>query len=277
MGVKSGCQALVITTGTFLNGLIHVGPDQRPAGRAGEPPSQALAESMKSFGFCWGRLKTGTPPRLGPGLRSISTRASDEVCSTWNTETRSRFRSRSTTDRTLVNRISCWLLHTTTRSMSWCGATSRSRPCSTGKSSGIGPRYCPSLEDKVMRFPDRERHQLFLEPEGVAAREIYLNGYSMSLPADVQERAVHALPGLESATLLRPGYAIEYDFIQPTELSSSLRRTACPGCFSPVRSTEPLDTKRPLARDWSPASMPREAPRACRPWSCGAIRPISAS
>jgi tRNA uridine 5-carboxymethylaminomethyl modification enzyme len=127
--------------------------------------------------------------------------------------------------------ISCWLLHTTSEVHDLVRQHIGQSPLFNGQIQGVGPRYCPSLEDKVMRFPDRERHQLFLEPEGVGVREIYLNGYSMSLPADLQERLVNKLPGLEQAKLLRPGYAIEYDFIQPTELSSALEAHRLPGLF----------------------------------------------
>jgi tRNA uridine 5-carboxymethylaminomethyl modification enzyme len=210
--------------------LIHIGPDRRPAGRAGEPPSQALAESLKSFGFHCGRLKTGTPPRLdrasidfeggqARGVFHVEHGDEDPVPFSFSTSALP------------PNQISCWLLHTTAEVHQLVRQHIADSPLFNGQIQGIGPRYCPSLEDKVMRFPDRERHQLFLEPEGIDVREIYLNGYSMSLPVDVQERAVRMLPGLESATLLRPGYAIEYDFIQPTELSSSLETHRVPGLF----------------------------------------------
>lgn len=229
-GCEVRCSALVVTTGTFLNGLIHVGPEQRPAGRAGEPPSHDLAESLKSFGFRWGRLKTGTPPRLDRD--SIDFRSGERrgvfhvehgddlpVPFSFSTDTRP------------TNKVACWLLHTTPQVHDIVRRSIGLSPLYNGQIQGIGPRYCPSLEDKVMRFPGRERHQLYLEPEGVDAREIYLNGFSMSLPGEVQGEAVRALPGLEDARLLRPGYAIEYDFIQPTELSSSLETHRLPGLF----------------------------------------------
>ena len=229
-GRRIGCRALVITTGTFLNGVIHVGPDQRAAGRAGEPPSQDLASSLKSFGFRWGRLKTGTPPRLD---RESIDFAGGEERSVFHVEHGDEHPVpfSFSTDRALTNQISCWLLHTNAEVHGLVRQNIAQSPLFNGQIQGVGPRYCPSLEDKVMRFPDRERHQLFLEPEGVGAREIYLNGYSMSLPADLQERLVNALPGLEEAKLLRPGYAIEYDFIQPTELSSALEAHRLPGLF----------------------------------------------
>jgi tRNA uridine 5-carboxymethylaminomethyl modification enzyme len=223
-GGRYSCRSLVVTTGTFLNGLVHVGPDQRPAGRAGEPPSHALAESLKSFGFRWGRLKTGTPPRLD--RRSIDfTRFAEErgddpaVPFSFLTDAIDR------------PQIACHLLHTTDRVHALVRRHIDKSPLFNGQITGIGPRYCPSLEDKVMRFPERERHQIFLEPEGQDVDEIYVNGFSMSLPAGVQAELVHALPGLEDAVMLRPGYAVEYDFIQPTELQPTLEAQRVPGLF----------------------------------------------
>jgi tRNA uridine 5-carboxymethylaminomethyl modification enzyme len=218
------CDALVVTTGTFLNGLVHVGRDQKPAGRAGEPPSRDLAESLKAFGFSWGRLKTGTPPRLHK--RSIDfSRFSEELGD--DPPVAFSFLS-GAIDRP---QIACHLVHTTERVHALVREHIAESPLFNGQISGIGPRYCPSLEDKVMRFPHRERHQIFLEPEGIEADEIYVNGYSMSLPADVQAKIVHALPGLEDAEIMRPGYAVEYDFIQPTELDSTLQTHRVPGLF----------------------------------------------
>ena len=223
-GRAYGCSALIVTTGTFLNGLVHVGPDQRPAGRAGEPPSHALAESLKGFGFTCGRLKTGTPPRLS--------RASIDF---------SRFQQERgdeppvpfsfLTDRIERNQVTCQVLYTTDRVHDLVRDHIALSPLFNGQIKGIGPRYCPSLEDKVMRFPHRERHQIFLEPEGLDVDEIYVNGFSMSLPAEVQSKLVHALPGLEDAVMLRPGYAVEYDFIQPTELRPTLETRRVAGLF----------------------------------------------
>jgi tRNA uridine 5-carboxymethylaminomethyl modification enzyme len=218
------CAALVVTTGTFLNGLVHVGRDRKPAGRAGEPASRDLAESLKSYGFSWGRLKTGTPPRLH--RRSIDF---------------SRFTEERGDDPPVPfsflsgaiarPQIACHAVHTTERVHALVREYIAESPLFNGQISGIGPRYCPSLEDKVMRFPHRERHLIFLEPEGIEADEIYVNGYSMSLPADVQTKIVHALPGLEDAEIIRPGYAVEYDFIQPTELDTGLQTRRVPGLF----------------------------------------------
>lgn len=219
-----GCRALVVTTGTFLNGLVHIGDVQRPAGRAGEPPTHHLAESLRGFGFEMGRLKTGTPPRLDRKSidfsRFIEDRGDDPPVPF----------SYETTAIT-TPQIVCHIIHTTAEVHDVVRGHIHQSPLYNGQITGVGPRYCPSLEDKIMRFPDKERHQIFLEPEGRDVDEIYVNGMSMSLPASVQEAVVHAMPGLEDAVLLRHAYAVEYDFIQPTELSLSLEAKRVPGLF----------------------------------------------
>ncbi len=218
------CDSLIVTTGTFLNGLVHVGPDQRPSGRAGEPPSHALAESLKGFGFTWGRLKTGTPPRLSRKSLDFSRfeqERGDDPAVPFS----------FLTDRIDRDQITCQVLYTTDKVHDLVRECIGLSPLFNGQIRGIGPRYCPSLEDKVMRFPHRERHQIFLEPEGLDVDEIYVNGFSMSLPAEIQLRLVHALPGLEDAVMLRPGYAVEYDFIQPTELRPTLETRRVSGLF----------------------------------------------
>jgi tRNA uridine 5-carboxymethylaminomethyl modification enzyme len=229
-GRSFSCRALVVTTGTFLNGLIHVGRERRPAGRAGEPPSTDLANSLKSLSLRWGRLKTGTPPRLSrlsidfsgaTNAGMFHVEHGDEPTEPFSFIAERRPR----------NQIVCHLLHTTEEVHALVRTSIGDSPLFNGQIAGVGPRYCPSLEDKVMRFPHRERHQLFLEPEGLDVDEIYVNGFSMSLPEDLQERMVHALPGLEHATMIRPGYAVEYDFIQPTELRRSLEVQRLPGLF----------------------------------------------
>jgi tRNA uridine 5-carboxymethylaminomethyl modification enzyme len=223
-GRQISCPSLVVTTGTFLNGLIHVGLEQRPAGRFGEPPSTDLAHSLKSFGFKWGRLKTGTPPRLD--RRSIEF-SRFEVQSGDQPPTPFSF----TTNEINREQTVCHVLYTTDRVHDLVRTNISQSPLFNGQISGIGPRYCPSLEDKVMRFPEKERHQIFLEPEGTDVNEIYVNGYSMSLPAELQHDLVRALPGLEEAVMLRPGYAVEYDFIQPTELRSTLETHRVSGLY----------------------------------------------
>ncbi len=229
-GSEIQCASLIITTGTFLNGLVHIGREQRPAGRADEPPSRDLAESVKSFGFEWGRLKTGTPPRLS--RRSINW---DQAVARGvfhvehGDDPTSPFSYVAT--RTPRNQVVCHLVHTTDRVHQLVRGNIGESPLFNGQIAGIGPRYCPSLEDKVMRFPDRERHQIFLEPEGLDVDETYVNGLSMCLPREIQEAVVRALPGLEDAVMLRPGYAVEYDFIQPTELRTTLETHRVAGLF----------------------------------------------
>ncbi len=223
-GDRLACKAVVVTTGTFLNGLIHIGPETRSAGRAGEPASHELAESLKALGFRWGRLKTGTPPRLD--RRSIDFGRFEPAPGDPEPVPFSFL-----TDAINRPQILCHLLHTTARVRDIVRANIGRSPLYNGQISGIGPRYCPSLEDKIMRFPDRERHQIFLEPEGIGVDETYLNGYSMSLPRDVQEELVRALPGLEDAVMLRPGYAVEYDFVQPTELQPTFETKRVGGLF----------------------------------------------
>jgi tRNA uridine 5-carboxymethylaminomethyl modification enzyme len=223
-GASFSCGALVVTTGTFLNGLIHVGPEQRSAGRADEPATCLLSESLKSLGLQWGRLKTGTPPRLDRASIDFSrfqAEGGDEPPVPFSYLTGSIER----------RQISCHLLHTNDRVRELVREHIDCSPLYNGQIKGIGPRYCPSLEDKIMRFPDKESHQIFLEPEGADVPEIYVNGFSMSLPREVQEKLVHALPGLGEAVMLRPGYAIEYDFVQPTELRRTLETQRIDGLF----------------------------------------------
>jgi tRNA uridine 5-carboxymethylaminomethyl modification enzyme len=224
------CDALVVTTGTFLNGLVHVGPEQRPAGRHGEPPSRELSDSIRAFGFEMGRLKTGTPPRLhrksidfaGCVRAGVFAEEPGDNCPVPFS---------FDTIKPLRNQVRCWLIHTNDRVRDLVRSNIAKSPLYNGQIQGIGPRYCPSLEDKIMRFPDRERHQIYLEPEGLDVDEIYVNGFSMSLPREVQQELVRALPGLRDAVMLRPGYAVEYDFVQPTELKSTLETHRVQGLF----------------------------------------------
>jgi tRNA uridine 5-carboxymethylaminomethyl modification enzyme len=229
-GQRLESQAVVVTTGTFLNGLIHEGPEQRPAGRHGEPPSVGLAESIRGLGFEVGRLKTGTPPRLDRASIDFQRQVEAGAFIEEPGDPHPTPFSYCTTG-PLTNHISCWLLHTNERVRDLVRDNIDKSPLYNGQIQGTGPRYCPSLEDKIMRFPDRERHQIYLEPEGVDAREIYVNGLSMSLPRSVQESLVHALPGLDDAVMLRPGYAIEYDFVQPTELTACLEAHRVGGLY----------------------------------------------
>ena len=224
------CGALVVTTGTFLNGLIHVGPEQRPAGRHGEPPSEELSESIRSFGVDMGRLKTGTPPRLDRRSIDFDARVDEGVFAEERGD-QVPVPFSFDTARPLCNQIRCWLIHTNDRIRDLVRRHIGQSPLFNGQIKGIGPRYCPSLEDKIMRFPDRERHQVYLEPEGLDVDEIYVNGFSMSLPREIQLELVRALPGLDDAVMLRPGYAVEYDFVQPTELKATLETHRVRGLF----------------------------------------------
>ena len=221
---RFSCRALIVTTGTFLNGLIHIGPETLSAGRHGEPASRDLAESLKSLGLRWGRLKPGTPPRLD--RRSIDF---DQFEKAPGDDPPTPFSF--LTDGLDQPQILCHALHTTDKIHSLVRSHIEESPLYNGKIKGIGPRYCPSLEDKVMRFPERERHHIFLEPEGLDVDEIYVNGFSMSLPREVQADIVHAVPGLEDAVMMRPGYAVEYDFVQPTELHPTLETKKIGGLF----------------------------------------------
>jgi tRNA uridine 5-carboxymethylaminomethyl modification enzyme len=229
-GETVSARACVVTTGTFLNGLIHIGPETTPAGRYGENASVGLAGSIRSLGFRMGRLKTGTPPRLD--RRSID--FDDAVARgdfTQEPGDADPVPLSFMTGRISRPQVMCWQVHTTAAVHEIVLANIHQSPLFNGQIQGIGPRYCPSLEDKVMKFPHRERHHVFLEPEGVDVDEIYLNGFSMSLPREVQEALVRAMPGLRDAVMLRPAYAVEYDFVQPTELRPTLETKRAPRLF----------------------------------------------
>ncbi|MGB9145163.1 MAG: tRNA uridine-5-carboxymethylaminomethyl(34) synthesis enzyme MnmG, partial [Acidobacteriaceae bacterium] len=208
--------ATVITTGTFLNGLIHCGEEHYPAGRSGEPPSVLLGEALKRLDLRGCRLKTGTPPRLD-GRTIDWSRFAEQPGDAEPTPF--SFRTRSLPQR----QVSCHIAFTTPETLRLIRENVHRSPMYSGQIQGIGPRYCPSIEDKVVKFPDKEQHQFFLEPEGINTHEVYVNGMSTSLPMEVQSHIVRSIPGLENAEMLRPGYAIEYDAIDPTELDRSLR------------------------------------------------------
>jgi tRNA uridine 5-carboxymethylaminomethyl modification enzyme len=207
--------AVVITTGTFLNGLIHCGEERYPAGRSGEPPSVLLGEALKRLGLRGCRLKTGTPPRLDG--RSIDwSRFAEQPGDVDPTPFSFR------TVELPQKQISCHIAYTTPETLRIIRENVSRSPMYSGQITAVGPRYCPSIEDKVVRFPDKEQHQFFLEPEGLDTNEVYVNGMSTSLPMEVQWEVVRSIPGLENAEMLRPGYAIEYDAIDATELDRSL-------------------------------------------------------
>ncbi|MCG3192981.1 MAG: tRNA uridine 5-carboxymethylaminomethyl modification enzyme MnmG [Thermoanaerobaculia bacterium] len=221
------CRAAVVTSGTFLRGLIHVGEERHQAGRWGEPPATTLSESLGSLGLRLGRMKTGTPPRL---LRASLSTGRMEVASGDPAPVPFSFRSRQESFPGLPQ-MDCWLTHTSAEVHDLIRENLHHSPLYSGRITGRGPRYCPSIEDKVVRFPEKERHQIFVEPEGLDTDWMYLNGLSMSLPAFLQERIVRAIPGLEDSVMLRPAYAVEYDMVWPEQLGDTLEVRGIPGLF----------------------------------------------
>ena len=223
-GRQLSAQAVVVTTGTFLNGLAHVGETKYACGRNGEAPSNYLGNQLRQLGLQWTRLKTGTPPRLD--ARTID----------W-----SRFEPQPgdkqptpfsfLTEKIEREQIQCYLTYTTEKTHRILQEAVPRSPLYSGQIEGVGPRYCPSIEDKVVKFPEKQRHQLFLEPEGLDTHEIYINGMSTSMPLDVQMAMLASIPGLEDAEMIRPGYAIEYDAIDPRELNHALELKNIKGLF----------------------------------------------
>jgi tRNA uridine 5-carboxymethylaminomethyl modification enzyme len=216
--------ATIITTGTFLNGLIHCGEERYPAGRSGEPASVLLGEALRALGLRTCRLKTGTPPRLDG--RTIRWDTFEEQPGDAD-PTPFSFRTR----KIVQPQISCHIAHTTPETLRLIRENVHRSAMYSGQIEGIGPRYCPSIEDKVVKFPDKTQHQFFLEPEGLNTHEVYVNGMSTSLPMEVQWQIVRSIPGLEEAEMLRPGYAIEYDSVDATELDRTLRVKSMEGLY----------------------------------------------
>jgi tRNA uridine 5-carboxymethylaminomethyl modification enzyme len=217
-------KALVLSPGTFLNGLIHIGLEHFPSGRMGDPPSIGLSESLKHLGFRMGRLKTGTTPRLNGKTIDFS-----QLTPQYGDTPPLPFSF--TTEKIDVEQVPCYMTYTNLTTHEIIKSGLNRSPLYCGIIKGIGPRYCPSIEDKVVRFPDKKRHQIFLEPDGRHTNEIYPNGIPTSLPLDIQVRMLRSIQGLEHAEILRPGYAIEYDFVDPTELKPSLETKKIRGLF----------------------------------------------
>jgi tRNA uridine 5-carboxymethylaminomethyl modification enzyme len=215
---------LIITPGTFLNGLIHLGDAQYPGGRSGEVSAPRLSQALRDRGFRLGRMKTGTPPRVhrrSIDFSRLAVQHGDDP-----PEPFSHF-----TERITLEQTPCWLTHTTEATHRVIGANLHRSPLYSGRIRGVGPRYCPSVEDKVQKFPDKPSHHVFVEPEGLQTDEMYLNGLSTSLPEEVQAEFLATVPGLEDAEILRPGYAVEYDFVFPDQLHPHLETKAVRGLF----------------------------------------------
>lgn len=223
-GRRIACPSVVLTTGTFLNGLIHCGAETRPAGRDGDAPSIPLAATLRRLGLALGRLKTGTPPRLDGrtiDFSALTRQSGDDEPEPFSFLTRA-----ITTPQT-----DCFITQTTPAGHKIIADNIGLSPVYSGAIGGRGPRYCPSIEDKIVRFAERDSHQIFLEPEGLDDPTIYPNGISTALPADVQDRFLRTVPGLENVRVIKPGYAIEYDYIDPRELTQVLETKAVPGLF----------------------------------------------
>ncbi|MBK6750100.1 MAG: tRNA uridine-5-carboxymethylaminomethyl(34) synthesis enzyme MnmG [Acidobacteria bacterium] len=221
---RFGAKSVVVATGTFLNGTIHTGEKTFSAGRAGEPASIELADSLKRLGFPVGRLKTGTPPRLDG--RTIDWDAFEAQPPDENPVAFS-----FATEKIEQDQIQCFIGYTSDRVHDAIGGNLHRSPLYSGKITGVGPRYCPSIEDKVVKFGEKDRHQLFLEPEGRNTNEVYLNGFSTSLPSDLQLELLRMIDGFENVQIIRPGYAIEYDFVDPREMRPTMESTRMDGLF----------------------------------------------
>lgn len=223
-GREFHAQAVILATGTFLNGLIHVGTETFPGGRDSEPPAIGISDSLRKLGFNLGRLKTGTPPRIHAksiDYSRVSTQPGDRIPQPFS----------FSTERIDREQIPCYITYTNPTTHEIIRSNLDRAPLYTGQIKSVGPRYCPSIETKIVRFADKDRHQIFLEPEGRDDETIYCNGISTSIPRDVQDAMVHSIEGLEKARILRYGYAIEYDYAPPTQLLPSLETKLVPGLF----------------------------------------------
>ena len=225
MGMRFHAKTVVLTTGTFLNGLIHIGRQNFGGGRMGEHASRGISEQLADFGFITGRMKTGTPPRIDG--RSLNYHRMEEQA---GDENPSKF-SFSNTTKPLTTQRSCHITYTNENVHEVLRTGFKDSPMYNGSIQGLGPRYCPSIEDKINRFAERDRHQIFVEPEGWNTIEVYVNGFSTSLPEPIQTKALRLIPGFEDAKIFRPGYAIEYDFFQPTQLKHTLETKNIAGLY----------------------------------------------
>ena len=225
MGVTFHARAVVLTAGTFLAGKIHIGLENYAGGRAGDPAAQRLSGCLKDLNLPQGRLKTGTPPRIDGrsiDFSQLKEQPGDNPAPVFSVRGNRDMHPRQ---------ISCWITHTNQHTHDIIRGGFTRSPLFTGKIEGVGPRYCPSIEDKINRFADKDSHQIFLEPEGLTTHEFYPNGISTSLPFDIQSQLVHSMPGLQNAHILRPGYAIEYDYFDPRNLKASLETKTIAGLF----------------------------------------------
>lgn len=223
-GRSLSAEAVIITSGTFLNGLAHIGEQTIHCGRNGEAPSDLLGDQLRTFGLPWKRLKTGTPPRLDGRTidwTRFQPQHGDAIPTPFS----------FITNEIPQKQVPCYIAYTSAETHSILRDSVARSPLYSGQIEGIGPRYCPSIEDKIVKFPDKDRHQLFLEPEGLDTYEVYVNGMSTSMPIDVQTRMIASVEGLEDAEMIRPGYAIEYDAIDPRELNHTLEVKSIPGLF----------------------------------------------
>ena len=221
-----GTKAVIIAPGTFLNGLIHIGLEHFPAGRMGDPPSNRLAENLKELDFELGRFKTGTCARLDGRTIDYS-----RLEIQWGDFPPPLFSFKNNGKRPSLPQVPCFITYTTEKTHEIIRNALDRSPLFTGKIKGRGVRYCPSIEDKVFRFPDKERHQIFIEPEGLDTIEVYPNGISTSLPIDVQWEMIRSIPGLEKAEILRPGYGIEHDYVNPVQIKHTLETKLISGLF----------------------------------------------